>query len=257
VRLGSVGRIVTLAAAALAGACGGEGRAGQSAEPSAPARPPAQIIFLYDRSTSITPAELLVYEKLTEQSLDHLDHGDRVAAMELLQQSLTEVPDRWDQRVPDREFDDRDVERDSVTRVRFLRDARDYLKKYTVPDGRDGYLGTDILSTLFDVAEEARAFPDHRTTVVMFSDMLQATADINMEGMFRMPPADWVQERDAEGRLPDLSGVCVVVAGARTDTADGQRVKAFWQEYFEATGATLLDRNYSYRPVRIPEDPCG
>ena len=49
----------------------------------------------------------------------------------------------------------------------------------------------------------------------------------------------------------------MVVAGARTDTADGQRVEAFWQEYFDATGARLLDSNYSFRPVRIPESPCA
>jgi len=51
--------------------------------------------------------------------------------------------------------------------------------------------------------------------------------------------------------------VCIVVVGARTDTADGQRVKGFWKDYFDATGAILLDRNYSLRPVRLPEDACA
>jgi hypothetical protein len=49
----------------------------------------------------------------------------------------------------------------------------------------------------------------------------------------------------------------VVVIGARVDTDLGQRVKAFWDDYFEATGATLLDRNYTLRPVTLPEHPCG
>jgi hypothetical protein len=147
---------------------------------------------------------------------------------------------------------------DSVSRVRFLRDARDYLSQhYTKDEGRDNFKGTDILSTLHDVAAEARAYPDHKTTVVIFSDMRQATDEINMEGVLRMPPDGWIETRKSEGRLPDLSNVCVVVAGARTDTSDGQTVKSFWSQYFSATGAKLLDSNYAYRPVRIPEDPCG
>jgi len=244
-----------LASVLLAG-CGSQEGQGSPAS-AAEARTPHHLVFVYDRSTSITTQELSVYRSLTEQSLEFLDHGDRIAAVELLQLSLSEAPDRWGEQVPVKEFAELGLQRDSVSRVRFLRDARDYLRRYTDPEDRDGYLGTDILSTMFDVAEETRAFPGHETTVVIFSDMLQAAEEINMEGMMRMPPADWVERRKAEGRLPDLSGVCIVVVGARTDTADGQRVKGFWQDYFDATGAILLDRNYSLRPVRLPEDACA
>ncbi|TVP58914.1 MAG: hypothetical protein EA351_02570 [Gemmatimonadales bacterium] len=214
------------------------------------------MILVYDRSTSITAEELAMYERLAASQLETLTHGDRVAAIELLQLSLDETPSRWAQTVPEREFQNREMQRDSVSRARFVRDARDYLRRFTENEGRENYLGTDILSTLFDVAEEVWAYPDHRTTVVLFSDMLQATQEMNMEGLIRMPAPDWVQRRAAEGRLPDLSGACIVVVGARTDTAAGQRVKDFWEEYFEATGATLHERNYAYRPVNIQEQPC-
>jgi hypothetical protein len=246
-------RVFLAALLVLAAAgCGGDGSAAQ-AEPE---RAPHQVILVYDRSTSITPEELAVYQQLTSRKLNHLGHGDRVAAIELLQLSLDESPTRWAQRVPDREFQNRAMQRDSVTLARFIQDARDYLRSYTDPERQGDYLGTDILSTLHDVAEDVRAHPDHRTTVVLFSDMLQATQEMNMEGLIRMPPPDWVQARASEGRLPDLSGACIVVVGARTDTSAGQRVKAFWEEYFEATGATLLERNYAYRPVEIPGNPC-
>jgi hypothetical protein len=241
----------------LLAACGGDA-GGEPAADAAPPRQAHQIIYAFDRSTSITAAELEEYKKITNQTLEYLDHGDRVVAVELLQLSLAEKPARWSQEVPKREFTDRDMSSDSVNRARFLRDARDYIGQHYAQDaGRENFLGTDILSTLHDIAAEARAYPDHKTMAVIFSDMRQANDEINMEGMLRMPPADWISKRKAEGRLPDLSNVCVVVAGARTDTSDGQAVKAFWQEYFTATGATLLDANYSYRPVRIPEDPCG
>ncbi|MGH9379458.1 MAG: hypothetical protein ACRD2Z_02410 [Thermoanaerobaculia bacterium] len=236
--------------------CGGGGGPGAASAAPATARTPRQLVLVYDRSTSITGGELHLYQRLTDQVLDFLDHGDRVAALEMLQLSLEEVPRRWAQRVPDREFQGSAMERDAENRRRFLRDVRDYLNAYTDREGRDNYLGTDILSTLHDVAAEVRGFPDHRTTVVLFSDMLQATPEINMEDMIRMPPPEWVAEHAAAGRLSDFSGACIVVAGARTDTVEGQRVKAFWQEYFAATGATLLEHNYAYRPVRIPQDPC-
>jgi hypothetical protein len=78
-----------------------------------------------------------------------------------------------------------------------------------------------------------------------------------MEGLIRMPPANWIETRASDGRLPDFQGACFVVVGARTDTQAGQRVKSFWEDYFAATNGRLSDRNYSYRPVQIAADPCG
>jgi len=243
-----------LAAALLLPACSGSNDDAPLPEAD---REPRQVIFVYDRSTSITADELDMYQRLTAQKLNELTHGDRVAAVELLQLSLAESPMRWAQGVPEREFQNRVMQRDSVSRARFLQDARDYLRRFTDPAGRDNFLGTDILSTLFDVAEEIRAYPGHRSTVILFSDMLQATDEMNMEGLIRMPPANWIQNRASQGRLPDFGGACFVVVGARTDTQAGQVVKDFWQEYFEATNGVINEQNYSYRPVRVPENPCG
>ena len=60
----------------------------------------------------------------------------------------------------------------------------------------------------------------------------------------------------ASGMLPDLRGLCVVIVGARVDTESAQRVKKFWIDYFEATGATLNGENYMHRPVSVPSGPC-
>jgi len=248
--------VTVLAAVLLATTGCGGGDAAPAAGGVDADRAPRQLVLVFDRSTSITTEELELYDRLAAQKLQELGHGDRVAGIELLQLSLDESPQRWAQRVPEREFQNRVMERDSVSLARFVQDARDYMRRFTDPADRDNFLGTDILSTLHDVAEEVRAFPDHSATVVLFSDMLQATQEMNMEGLIRMPPANWVSQRAAQGRLPDLSGACIVVVGARTDTAAGQQVKDFWEEYFEATGAILHDRNYSYRPVQIPRDPC-
>lgn len=220
-------------------------------------RDPELLILVYDRSTSVTDAELQHYEEATRARLDDLVHGDRIVALQILELSLDEDPIRWAQDVPPREFRERVMARDSVARARFIQDARDYLTRFTDPDDRDDFLGTDVLSTLHLVGAEVAAFPGHRATLILFSDMLQANAVMNMEGLVRMPPAGWIQQQARTGTLPDLTGVCVVVVGARTDTPASQRVRSFWDEYFQETGATLLPRNYQYRAVRIPERPCG
>jgi hypothetical protein len=101
-----------------------------------------------------------------------------------------------------------------------------------------------------------RAQPNHQTTVILFSDMLQANRVMNLEGLTRMPAENWIEDQSARGTLPNLTGLCVVLVGPREDEPMFQVVKDFWQKYFEATGATLLDQNYNYRPVSIPEHPC-
>jgi hypothetical protein len=216
-----------------------------------------QVIFVFDRSTSIPNHTLGLAAQLTNQRLDEMDHGDRVAAMQLLQLSLAEPPRRWAQHVPERELADQEIMRDSVSRSRFLRDAKILLTQFSDSAGRTNIDGTDILSTLHDVGEELRAYRDHETILYLFSDMLQSNRAVDMEGLRQMPPAGWVAEADAQGMLPDLTGLCVMVVGARVDTRVAQQVKAFWSEYFQTTGATLLDRNYTLRPVRLPTNPCS
>lgn len=247
---------IALACVLAAGVAGCSGEA-SDAEPAAPPESPELVIFVYDRSTSIPDHQLELARQLTDERLDHLSHGDRIAGMQLLQLSLAEPPERWSQPIPKREVAGFEVSRDSVALVRFLRDAKILLRRFSEPEGRDDIGGTDILSTLHDVAEEMRPYREYEATMYLFSDMLQSNRVIEMEGLRQMPSDDWVENAKANGQLPDLSGLCVVVVGARIDTPASQRVRSFWDEYFEATGATLYDRNYMLRPVRLPAEPCG
>lgn len=220
-------------------------------------RPPQLVVFAYDRSTSISGHQLEIARQLTNERLRKLDHGDRIAAHQLLQLSLEEPPLRWSQDVPAREFQDQELARDSISRTRFLQDAQDYLIAFTDSTDRGKINGTDILSTLHDVAADLRAAKGRKAILYIFSDMLQSTRTVEMEGLRAMPPTNWVGREKAAGTLPDHTGLCVVVVGARVDTNASQRVKRFWEEYFEATGAILEDANYMLRPVTLPEYPCG
>ncbi len=243
---------------ACALAVGGLACSGEASTPAdSPPEPHELVVFVYDRSTSIPDHQLELARQLTDERLGHMTHGDRLAGMQLLQLSLAEPPERWSQAIPAREVEGFEVTRDSVALVRFLRDARILLSRYSDPQNRENIGGTDILSTLHDVEEELRPYRDYKATLYLFSDMLQSNREIEMEGLRQMPPDDWVKLAKSNGQLPDLSGLCVVVVGARVDTPASQRVKAFWSEYFQATGATLYDRNYMLRPVRLPVEPCG
>ncbi|MCL7956797.1 MAG: hypothetical protein M8860_12530 [marine benthic group bacterium] len=232
-------------------AAAGEGEGGTIARST-----PELVVFVYDRSSSIEDHQLKLARDLTNDRIRKLDHGDRIAAHELLQLSLDEPPKRWSETVPKRQWTEQAMTRDSVIRARFLRDAQDYLVVFTDTTGRAEIDGTDILSTMHDVAADLRAAPNRQAVLYVFSDMLQSNRTIDMEGLRRMPPASWVADQVSKGTLPDLTGLCVVVIGARVDTEASQRVKSFWDEYFEATGANLTERNYTLRPVTLPEHPC-
>jgi hypothetical protein len=241
---------------AVAVGCRDLAESGQAS--GAPAAPVVheQLVFVYDRSGSIQNHELEHARELTRERLRSLDYGDRVVALELLELELSEEPVRWATQVPEREFPNQLVPRDSIAKSRFIQDIQDYIPRFSEPEGREDIGGTDILSTLHLVEAEMRAAPSHRTTIILFSDMLQANRVMNLEGLTRMPAENWIQDQAARGTLPNLTGLCVVLVGPREDEPMFQVVKDFWQKYFEVTGATLRDENYNYRPVSIPETPC-
>lgn len=259
VRLSRPTFFMCLAACAVAASCGGppEGTATTAgASDGSPKSRPELVVFVYDRSTSISGYQLELARQLTNERIRKLDHGDRIAAHQILQLSLSEPPLRWSQTVPKKEWDSQQMVRDSVTRVRFLRDAQDYLVTFTDTLNRGDINGTDILSTMHDVAADLLAGGNRSATMYVFSDMLQSNRTIDMEGLNRMPSANYVEAEKDKGTLPDLTGLCIVVVGARVDNAASQRVRRFWDEYFEATGAVLMDRNYIHRPVSLPAPAC-
>jgi len=103
---------------------------------------------------------------------------------------------------------------------------------------------TDMFVTLARAADYAKASRNRATTLLLLSDMMNETPDVNMTSRQDVPGDGWIRQRAAAQRIPQLSGVCVVVAGADVSSARGAAIRRFWNKYFEAAGTRVSPDNY-------------
>ena len=105
-------------------------------------------------------------------------------------------------------------------------------------------MNTDVFGTLFRAADYSRAPGHDKTVLLLLSDMIQATGELNMDQPDGIPGPEWIESRATEERLPDLTGTCVIVSGAETKSARGARLRKFWTQYFARVGAKLRPDHY-------------
>jgi hypothetical protein len=117
------------------------------------------------------------------------------------------------------------------------------------PDSRQ----TDVAGALMVASDLFRASPSRRNILVVFSDMQNDTAALDLEHARIVSTAFAMQKAAKERLLPDLHGVEVYalgVDGAGKDMAYWQTLRDFWTAYFQRTGADLK----SYSVLREPPD---
>jgi len=102
---------------------------------------------------------------------------------------------------------------------------------------------TDIFGTLARAADYAQASRNRPTTLLLLSDMINETPSVNMISK-GIPGDNWIRHLSAEKRIPQLRGVCVVVAGADVSSARGAAIRDFWDKYFAAAGTSVAPANY-------------
>jgi hypothetical protein len=119
--------------------------------------------------------------------------------------------------------------------------------RHLSPDARQ----TDILGTVRLAEQLSNETPQDRKALVIYSDMRQATPELNLERNDN-PTRDLAKRRlGVQGPMPDLGGVEVYALGV--DAAGGNavtwdRLEQFWTTYFLTTGAHLE----SYVALRDP-----
>jgi len=103
---------------------------------------------------------------------------------------------------------------------------------------------TDVFATISRAADYAKGAHDRRSTLILLSDMENSTDEMRMEKSGGIPSPDWIEVRRSANRLPDMRGVCVLVAGAASKTQREATIRDFWIRYLAAAGTTLAATNY-------------
>jgi hypothetical protein len=196
-----------------------------------------------DISGSRTKTDLEESRKLLDGLIDRLQAGDRLTLIEVYQGG----------RAPARQWSDsirtpRNPEELTGSERRRLDDFRNIARMQAsilFDSMRTKEIqSTDIFGTLTRAADYAKASRNRATTLLLLSDMINETPDVRMTSRQDIPGDGWIRHLAAAKRIPQLRGVCVVVAGADVSSARGAAIREFWDKYFEATGTRVSPDNY-------------
>jgi hypothetical protein len=196
-----------------------------------------------DISGSRSKTDLEESKKLLDALIDQLQAGDRLTLIEVYQGG----------REPARQWSDsirtpRNPGQLTGSDRRRVEDFRDIARMQTsilFDSARTKEIhATDIFGTLTRAADYAKASRNRPTTLLLLSDMINETPAVRMTSRQDIPDDDWIKRRAAAKRLPQLRGVCVVVAGADVSSARGAAIRDFWDKYFEAAGTHVSQDNY-------------
>ena len=182
-----------------------------------------------------------------EKVVDGLSYGDRLVLLEMYRTGSRDSVGKFVQDMPDpirpgaiTSYDRRELDAAKAG-------VKNALPIFFDPRFVGSVSTTDVLTTVHIASEYLRDAGEREKELVLLTDMLQSTPTWEFEGARRMPPNGWVAEQASAGLLPSLEGACVVVIGADPTTPNGQRVRLFWNDYFEAAGAELDAGNYRLR----------
>jgi hypothetical protein len=196
-----------------------------------------------DISGSRTRNDLEESKKLLDALIDRLQPGDHLTLIEVYQGG----------REPARQWSDsirtpRKAGQLTSSEQRRLEDFKDIARMQASilfdSTRAKEIQSTDIFGTLTRAADYAKASRNRGTTLLMLSDMMNETPSVMMTNRADIPGNSWIRHLAAEKRIPQLTGVCVVVAGADVSSARGAAIREFWDKYFAAAGTRVSSDNY-------------
>ena len=226
-----------VAFALIATGCGGEAVGGES-----PNLGHSYIVGI-DISGSRSKSELDESKQLLNGLIDRLQAGDHLTLIEVYQGG----------REPARQWTDsvrspRNTGEVSASDRRRLEDFKAIARIQTsilFDSVRAKEIqSTDIFGTLARAADYALASKNRPTTLLLLSDMINETPDVRMTDRHDIPSDAWIRHLATARRIPQLRGVCVVVAGADVSSARGAAIRDFWNKYFAAAGTAVSPDNY-------------
>jgi hypothetical protein len=214
-----------------------------------------QYVVGIDISGSRSASQLQEEQAVVEGLMSRMSFGDRIVLVETYRTGIDSAG-QWQDSIPSRRFTGELRARERASLEEFRATGPRVAATFFDAEKSKRIMSTDLFHTLWRAADYAKSANGRRTTVVLLSDMLQSTDEVNMEQPGGMPSDGWIERRKAEGRLPDLADVCVFVVGADPSTSRGAKVRAFWQKYFEAAGASFPAGNYRNMVADVGEVHC-
>ena len=223
--------------ALIATGCGGEAVGKESPNPG------HSYIVGIDISGSRSRSELDESRALLDHLIDRLEVGDHLTLIEVYQGG----------REPARQWTDsvrspRNTGEVTASDRRRLEDFKAIARIQTsilFDSVRAKEIqSTDIFGTLARAADYALASKNRPTTLLLLSDMINETPDVRMTDRQDIPSDAWIRHLATARRIPQLRGVCVVVAGADVSSARGAAIRDFWGKYFQAAGTSVSPDNY-------------
>jgi len=223
--------------ALIAAGCGGDAVGGES-----PNQGRSYIVGI-DISGSRTKSDLDESKTLLNGLINRLQAGDHLTLIEVYQGG----------RLPARQWSDsipapRESGKLTASEKRRLDDFKNIARMQTsilFDSARAKEIhATDIFGTLARAADYARASRNRPATLLLLSDMMNETPDVTMTSRQNIPGDGWIRHLAGAKRIPQLTGVCVVVAGADVSSARGAAIREFWNKYFEAAGTRVSPDNY-------------
>ncbi len=197
-----------------------------------------------DRSASRTAQQMADMRQFIQGLGERLTFGDHIALVQMFQANTDLVRQVRDSTLPLRN-PSTPTARERRQLESLQRTVRQRLAvSYTDTTGQKQVTSTDILGFLRRASDYARSGSRIPTTVVLLSDMLHSTSDLDMERRGGVKDAAWIEQQRKMGLIPDLRGICIAAVGGETSTPRGVSVQKFWIGYFRAAGAQFRVENY-------------
>ena len=232
--------------------------------PSLATTPPGmELIIFVDFSGSIRKEDKKSYEQdLIKRVIPSLSAGDRLLVAPITEKTLTDFRPLIEVDFPpkpafngfmqnamtyNRQVKEVDAE---VARLKeeLVTQVGGMFKQYFASPRTDIFNAIVLAQKLFSDEGKARV-------LVLMSDMVEDSQPYNFYNLKWGPDTveKLLSELDAHGLIPDLSGVCLYVAGASADSAEmAHRVGNFWATYFERAKANTDPRRYAHVLLHWP-----
>lgn len=218
--------------------CGSLGTSGCT-----PLEPPPQVLVMIDFSISARHFHE-DYKRYMNAVVTEMPANSRLVAGKIVESPEATFKPMLDVRFPDENF--------WTTNPEDVKEEKDILRKQ-ISTAIDSVFQKTELSPYTNIISAvsllSQTFPKPgRRVLVLFSDMLHSYTDFDLE---RDQITDEYTSRllrllKERGRVADLQGVDVFVAGAYAPTEERYRaVKKFWERFFQESGANLKSYGHS------------